>query len=59
MVNFKGDIMDRLEIEWLITLKDITDENKYHITNCIRLEYLESKLKPNVGDILFASITHD
>ena len=51
--------MKREEIEYLRTLVDITDEKKYHITNCIRLEYLESKLKPNVGDILFASITHD
>ena len=38
--------MNKLEIEWLNAVNDIAEENKYHITNCVRFEYLEFRLEP-------------
>jgi hypothetical protein len=47
--------MNKIEIEYLNTVLDITEEDKYHVTNCIRLEYLECKLDPTYfGGLRFA-----
>jgi len=33
--------MNKLEVDLLTVISDIAEENKYHITNCIRYEYLQ------------------